>query len=56
MVTTLKHSTLGNVKGNKGDQVVQFLGLKYATLKDRLATAQLLGSYGFDGVDATKYG
>jgi hypothetical protein len=56
MSTSLQHSELGGLKGNIIDGIVQFLGLKYATLKDRLASAELLSNYGREPTDATKYG
>jgi hypothetical protein len=56
MSTSLQHSELGELKGNIIDGVAQFLGLKYATLKNRLATAELLSNYGQEPTDATKYG
>ncbi|KAH4057476.1 hypothetical protein HBI24_137270 [Parastagonospora nodorum] len=56
MSTTLKHGSLGELKGNIKDGVAEFLGLKYATLKDRFASAELLDRYGPGPTDATKYG
>jgi hypothetical protein len=56
MSATLKHEHLGELKGNSVDGAVQFLGLKYATLKNRLATAELVNSYGSGTTDATRYG
>jgi hypothetical protein len=56
MSATLKHEHLGELKGNSVDGAVQFLGLKYATLKNRLATAELVDSYGSGITDATRYG
>ncbi|PVI06942.1 carboxylesteras-like protein [Periconia macrospinosa] len=48
---------LGDIKGNVGDQVVQYLGLKYAHLKDQLSAPELVDSnYSTDVVDATEYG
>jgi carboxylesterase type B len=56
MSTTLEHDSLGELKGNTKDGVAEFLGLKYATLKDRFASAELLDRYGPGPTDATKYG
>jgi hypothetical protein len=56
MSTALQHSELGELKGNLVDGAAQFLGLKYATLKNRLATADLISNYGQGTTDATKYG
>jgi hypothetical protein len=55
MSASLQHRELGELKGNIVDGTAQFLGLKYATLKDRLAAAELL-SNGRGPTDATKYG
>ncbi|KAF2847588.1 carboxylesteras-like protein [Plenodomus tracheiphilus IPT5] len=56
MSATLKHSSLGEIRGNSVDGVVQFKGLKYATLKNRLASAELVEGYGTQATDATKFG
>jgi hypothetical protein len=56
MSTSLQHSKLGELRGNLVDGTVQFLGLKYASLKNRLASAELISNYGQDATDATKYG
>lgn len=54
-MATLK-TNFGEFKGKAGDGVVQYLGVKYATLKDRLATPVEIESYGSDVVDATQFG
>ncbi|KAH9878854.1 hypothetical protein J1614_002288 [Plenodomus biglobosus] len=56
MSATLKHAKLGELRGNNVDGVTQFLGLKYATLKNRLASAELVEGYGSQSTDATKFG
>lgn len=56
MSATLKHEHLGELKGKTVDDAVQFLGLKYASIKDRLAAPQLVDSYGSGAIDATKFG
>ncbi|KAJ4296317.1 hypothetical protein N0V90_006362 [Kalmusia sp. IMI 367209] len=56
MTTTFKHQDLGDVKGNAKDGVVQFLGLKYASLEDRFASPSLVTEYGSGVIDASKYG
>jgi hypothetical protein len=56
MSVTLKHAHLGELKGNSVEGAVQFLGLKYAALKNRLAAAELVDSYGSRSTDATRYG
>ncbi|KAF2442415.1 alpha/beta-hydrolase [Karstenula rhodostoma CBS 690.94] len=56
MTTTYKHKDLGEVKGNSNDGVVQFLGLKYASLENRFAAPSLVTDYGSGHTDATKFG
>jgi len=56
MSATLNHIHLGELKGKVVDSAVQFLGLKYASLRDRFAIAELLDSYGPGSTDATKFG
>ncbi|KAI4685004.1 uncharacterized protein J4E88_004447 [Alternaria novae-zelandiae] len=56
MSETLKHQHLGEIEGKPVDGAVQFLGLQYASLKDRLAAPQLVDSYGSGTTDATKFG
>ncbi|KAK8164523.1 Alpha/Beta hydrolase protein [Phyllosticta citrichinensis] len=53
---SISHPALGEVRGKARDDtgVVQFLGIKYATLRDRFAPAELIEEA--HGVDATKYG
>jgi hypothetical protein len=56
MSATLKHAQLGELEGNSVDGAVQFLGLKYASLRNRLAAADIVENYGIGSIDATKYG
>jgi hypothetical protein len=56
MSTSLQHSKLGQLNGKVIEGTAQFLGLEYATLKNRLATAELLNKYEQGPIDATKYG
>lgn len=56
MTTTLDHPNLGLITGLNLDGVVQFRGVKYASLRDRFAIAELLTDYGHAGIDATKFG
>lgn len=60
---TKQHPTIGPIRGlNKVPTVVQYLGVQYATLKDRFSRGVLLETYNRDylnedGVlDATKLG
>jgi hypothetical protein len=56
MPISIKHESLGLIDGNIVDGTAQFLGLKYASLKDCLAPAELISSYSSEPTDATKYG
>ena len=57
MAAQIKHQKLGQIQGRLGDGVVQFLGIKYATLKDRFAGSELVEYDGAQSViDATKLG
>lgn len=55
-VPSISHPALGDVRGKARNDtgVVQFLGIRYATLRDRFAPAELIEEA--HGVDATKYG
>ncbi|KAK7522605.1 Alpha/Beta hydrolase protein [Phyllosticta citriasiana] len=57
-IPSISHPALGEVRGKARDDtspgLVQFLGIKYATLRDRFAPAELIEEA--HGVDATKYG
>ncbi|KAK3681248.1 Alpha/Beta hydrolase protein [Podospora appendiculata] len=54
-MTAFIHPLIGQVVGKEADKCTQFLGIKYATLKDRFAAAELVSHDG-SGIDATKYG
>lgn len=56
MAASIKHTKLGEVQGNIKSGTAQFLGLKYATLKNRLATAEIAQNDGTGVIDATKFG
>lgn len=56
MTTFFTHADLGGVRGNDNDGVVQFLGIKYASLKDRFSAASLVSDYGSGSIDATAFG
>ncbi|CAK7203393.1 hypothetical protein SEUCBS139899_006126 [Sporothrix eucalyptigena] len=55
MSSILQHPSLGTFHGRSEAGVVQFLGIQYATLEDRLAEPQLKTEYGGQ-IDATKVG
>jgi carboxylesterase type B len=57
MAAHIKHQKLGQIQGKQGDGIVQFLGIKYASLKDRFAGSELVeyGS-GESVIDATNLG
>ena len=56
MASVVNTSSLGGVRGKDHDGVVQYLGLQYATLKNRLADAELVETRNGDVLDATKDG
>ncbi|KAL2004006.1 hypothetical protein VTN02DRAFT_1069 [Thermoascus thermophilus] len=56
MTTTLKTTSLGEIRGKVADGVVQYLGIKYASLENRLADAKLIEKREGDVYDATKDG
>jgi carboxylesterase type B len=49
-------TSFGTFKGKKGDGVVQYRGIKYASVRDQLSVPELVTEYGTDVVDATRYG
>ncbi|OJJ44966.1 hypothetical protein ASPZODRAFT_153290 [Penicilliopsis zonata CBS 506.65] len=56
MSKVLRTSSLGEIRGKVGDRVVQYLGVKYAALKNRLAEPELVESRDGEILDATKDG
>ncbi|EAW06756.1 putative carboxylesterase [Aspergillus clavatus NRRL 1] len=56
MTTVLQIKSLGEIRGKDHDGAVQFLGIKYATLKNRFADAVLIERRDGDVLDATKEG
>jgi carboxylesterase type B len=42
MTMTLQHKDLGKIIGVLRDDVAQFLGVKYASMKDRFAKSEML--------------
>lgn len=56
---TINHPTIGLVRGiQRLSKVSQFLGIQYATLRDRFSRGELLQEYpsSADALDATKLG
>ena len=56
MTTVLKTSSLGEIRGRTTDGVTKYLGIQYATLKNRFADAELVESRSGDVLDATNDG
>ncbi|KAL2863394.1 putative carboxylesterase [Aspergillus lucknowensis] len=56
MATVLQTQQLGAIRGKGSEGVTQYLGIKYATLKDRLADAVLFEGPNDGVLDATKDG
>jgi hypothetical protein len=52
----LKHPDPGQVRGRYGKGVIQYLGLKYASLEHRFAEPELATYGGLDTIDGTKHG
>lgn len=56
-MATLQHQFLGNVQGKLTNGVVQFSGIKYASLGHRFGLSELYGENGSDDkVNATRLG
>ncbi|GAA5230798.1 hypothetical protein GCM10025794_25240 [Massilia kyonggiensis] len=56
MATILQTRSLGEVRAKTHDGVSQFLGIQYATLKDRFADAELIEQREGGILDASKDG
>ncbi|KAF2750997.1 carboxylesteras-like protein [Sporormia fimetaria CBS 119925] len=55
-MSTFVHPELGELKGLNTDGTVQFRGLKYGSLRNRFASAELFTDFGAGPTDATRYG
>ncbi|KAJ9288700.1 hypothetical protein DTO021C3_3729 [Paecilomyces variotii] len=55
-MATLRTTSLGEIRGKTADGVTQYLGVKYASLRNRLADAELVETREGDILDATKDG
>ncbi|KAJ5759489.1 hypothetical protein N7520_006645 [Penicillium odoratum] len=56
-MTTIQHPLLGRIKGNKKNDLVEFLGIQYATLAHQFAPAVPIDRKDSDeSIDATSYG
>jgi hypothetical protein len=56
MATRVTHTPFGDFIGKVDQGVAQYLGIKYALLKDRLSVPEMVHEYGNEPVDATEYG
>lgn len=57
MTTVLNHKNLGDIRGVLGDNVVKFLGVKYASLSDRFAKSEVVNYNAQNNItDATRLG
>lgn len=57
MAVKLKHPSIGEIHGVQGDEIVQFLGVKYATIADRFAASKVTEyEPSASIIDATKLG
>jgi hypothetical protein len=55
MTTTLMTS-FATFTGKNGDEVIQYLGVKYASLEDQLSPPEMMTTYDSGVVDATEFG
>ncbi|KAJ6096396.1 hypothetical protein N7486_007142 [Penicillium sp. IBT 16267x] len=55
-MTILKTSKLGDIRGREVDGIIQYLGIQYATLKNRFADAELIEDRTGGVLDATSDG
>ncbi|KAF1950331.1 para-nitrobenzyl esterase [Byssothecium circinans] len=54
-MATLK-TALGEFTGKAGDEIIQYLGIKYASVKDQLSNPELVTSYETQVIDASSFG
>lgn len=53
----LNHPNIGTIRGiRKTDRISQYLGVRYAMLKDRFSQGEIQKSYLEPAIDATNYG
>ncbi|VUC36291.1 unnamed protein product [Clonostachys rosea] len=52
----LRHPAIGEVQGKYNKGVIQYLGLKYASLEDRFAEPKVLEYSGNEKIDGTRHG
>ena len=53
----LSHPTIGTIRGiRKTNRISQYLGVRYAMLKDRFSRGEIQKSYSEPVLDATNYG
>jgi carboxylesterase type B len=55
LMATLK-APFGEFRGKKKHGCTQYLGIKYASLKDQLAIPEMVKKYGSEVIDATEFG
>jgi carboxylesterase type B len=55
-MSSLLKTNVGTFRGKHGDGVVQFLGIRYASLEDQLSMPEMVTAYREDVVDATGFG
>jgi hypothetical protein len=57
MTSFLQSTSLGGIMGRKRDGTIQYLGVPYATVRNRFAEAVVIESIDGGGIlDATQYG
>lgn len=55
-MSTILKRPLDTFRGNNGEGVVQFRGIKYATSKDQLCVPEMVREYTDRVIDATRFG
>ena len=54
--TVTCETRFGSFKGRKGDGVVTFRGIRYASFRSQLSSPELVTEYGSEVVDAVEFG
>ena len=52
----LQHPQIGNIQGRYNKGVIQYLGIQYASLKNRFADPEVVNYSGHEWLHATKHG
>jgi hypothetical protein len=55
-MSTILATSLGTFRGNKGDGIIQYRDIKYASVKDQLSVPEHVTKYDTGIIDATQFG